>query len=209
MAATLIREDKLTGSTEGPSRFSQILRQTGAHYGHRDIDMQLWTVDGTAGATYTADVGTDGQQQHPILAFDYQTADDLAFMRFMVPPDYKPGGELFLLCWFYANDSTATHKTAFDVGVRIVPTTSSTAASTDHTSNVVLDGTSTAVVADFAAYTDDTANEIKSFQLDLTNGGAQEYLPFDLVLVTLTHDTDKDSMAAAVNICHTALIWER
>lgn len=209
MAATLIREDKMGGdSYDASSRFSQIIKHTGLKYGHKDLDMQLWTADGTNGTTYTAATGTDGQQQHPTHAFA-DDSDDSCFIRFMVPPDYKPGGDFFLLVWFYSADHTATHKTAFDVKVRTVPTTSSIAASTDHASNVVLDGTGTAVAADFAAYVDDTVSEIKSLQLDLTNSGAATYDPFDLLLVEVENDSSESTISDDVTFVHAALIWER
>jgi len=206
--ATIIREDLLKGSLSGPSRFSQIIKQTGMKYGHKDLDMQLWTADGANGTTYVADTGTDGQQQHPTHMFA-NDSDDSMFIRFMVPPDYKPAGQLFLLCWFYGTDHTATHKTAFDVKIRQVPTTSSIASASDHASNVVLDGAGTAVTANFAAYVDDDVGEIKSLQLDLTNAGASDFDPFDLLLVEVENDSGDSTITDNVTFVHSTLIWER
>ena len=206
--ATLIREDKLPQSQANPARYSQVLANTGGKYGFCNLDMQLWTADGANGTTYAADTGTDGQQQHPTHTFA-DDSDDSCFTRFMVPPDYKVGGDLFILVWFYSADHTATHKTAFDVNVRVVPTTSSIAASDDHASNVVLDDTGVAVQSDFSAYCDDTVSEIKSMQLDLTNSNAVEYVPFDLLLVEVENDSSQSTISDDVTFVHAALVWER
>lgn len=206
--ATIIREDKLKGSTEGSSRFSQIIKHTGLKYGHKDLPMNTWTIDGSNGATYTADYGTDGQQQHPIMAFAHNS-DDLMYNRFMVPPDYKPGGTMELLVWFYADDTNPALHAAFDAKVRIIPTTSALKASDDHTSNVAIDGAGTGVVADNEPYVDDTPGQVKCMVMDLTNGNAQAYDPFDFVLLEVMQDSSEDTLGATVTVCHACLVYER
>ena len=206
--ATIIREDKLKGSQSGSSRFSQIIKHTGLRYGHKDLDMQLWTVDGTNGTTYAADTGTDGQQQHPTQEFAHDS-DDYMFTRFMVPPDYKPGGDLELFLWFYSSDHDDTHTMAWDVTVHSIPTTSAIASEDDHTSNVTLDTAGTAVAADQAAYVDETASEIKCSIIDLTNGGSSDYDPFDVLLVSVGNDSSESTISAAALVCHSAVVYER
>lgn len=156
--------------TEGPSRYSHAVARTHDKWGIVDLDMQLWTVDGSNGAAYTADYGTDEQIQFPILLFD-DSSDDGAYIRFRMPPDYNESiGKAYLhVDFFTPGDHDATHLVYFKGEALLVPHTTSTVASDDHADNVVIDTAMTSI-GSVAAYLDDTVSETKSFQLEITSG---------------------------------------
>jgi hypothetical protein len=204
-----INEELLGQNQEGPARFLPMLARTGGNYGFHNIDMQLWTVDGTAGPAYTADVGTDGQQQHPVLLFDYQTADDKGFVRFAVPPDYD-GGKIYLLIWWYVNDNTAAHNAVWAGTVQRVPSGMSYAASSSYAGNVVLDVAGVAFTSVSNAFVSDAVNEIQVSVIDLTTSTDGALLePLDLALVQLFNDVSEDDLGAGAYVCHSAIMYTR
>jgi hypothetical protein len=195
---------------EGPARFLHAMARTGAKFGMFDIDMQLWTVDGTNGATYTADYGTDGQQQHPILAFATTGTDDCAWTRFALPPDYDKR-HAYVVLWWYANDNTtATHNAVWGGTCQRVPSGLSYKTSSSFASNVVLDAAGAALGSITSAFVSDTAYEVQACFFDLqssTDGLKLE--PLDLVLLKVYNHVASEDLGAAPVICHSAVIYSR
>ena len=76
------------------------------HYGYITKMPGEFSVDGTAPAAFTNDVGTDGTQQDEQLDFAGD-ADDLAFCQFVVPNDWGGSHVVFRLLWS-ATDTTGT-----------------------------------------------------------------------------------------------------
>jgi len=194
----------------GVSRFLHMFKRTPAAYGLIQLDMQLWTVDGTNGATYAADTGTDGKQQHPTLTFAYQTADDLAFIRFVMPPDYnKEQGEIKLMLYWYESGTDNTKKAVWAGTVHRAPAGESVASGSDYAGNAKLDTAGTAFTS-VSSYSDGSANEISCATIDLTTsavGAAVE--PLDLVFVKLFNDVSEDSLGATPVVCGAALLYSR
>lgn len=194
----------------GLSRFLHPFKRTPAGYGLINLDMQLWTVDGTAGAVYTADAGTDGQQQHPVLQFATATADDLAFCRFVMPPDYnREVGEIFLLWYWYEAGTTNTQKAVWAGKVRRIPAGETHTSGSDYSGNVALDGAGVAFTA-VTAYTDGSANEIGCTKIDLTTSSqAAAIEPLDLVQLYVYNDQSEDTLAQTPYVCGAAIMYSR
>lgn len=194
---------------EGPGRFMHSLARSGIKYGIYNVDVQLMTVDGTNGATYTADAGTDGQQQHPVLAFATTGTDDCAWMRWAMPPDYD-GHAAWLLLWWYVNDTTAAHNACWGGTLQRVPSGLSYAQSSSFASNVVLDLAGAALGSLNNAFVSDGANEVQVSYFDLhtsTDGLVME--PLDLVLVKVYNHVVSEDLGATPYICHAAVLYTK
>lgn len=194
----------------GISRFLHMFKRTSGGYGIEQLPLNTWTVDGTNPATYTADSGTDGQQQHPILAFATATADDHAWTRFVMPPEYnKEQGEIFLLVYWYEAGTTNTQKAVWAGDVHRAPAGETIFSGSDYAGNAALDAAGTAFTA-VTSYTDGSANEIGCAKIDLTTssvGAAIE--PLDLVFLHLYNDQSEDTLAQAPTVCGAALMYSR
>ena len=195
----------LRDSYEGASRFLGAIKQSGMRFVTVHKDLQLWTVDGTTPATYTADGGTDGQQQHPTLTFAYASADDLAFIRDTVPLEFKPGGKVYLLVKWSSADHDPTHKANWDGTMRRIPCGNANISNVDYSGNVVQDAAGTAFTGT-DGYCDDTVNEIVSTFIDLDG---VDLFPLDTVQIQLVMDMSGDTLTADAVVHDTAILYER
>ena len=195
----------LNQSTEPASRFLGDIYKTGMKWITVHKDLQLWTVDGSAGATYTADVGSDGRQQHPTLGFAHETADDLAFIRDTVPYEFKPEGRVYLVIKWSANDTDPTHKAVWDGTMRRIPCGDARVSNVNYAGNVVQDAAGTGLTA-LTSYCDDTANEIVTTFLPLD---AIDLYPLDTLQLCIWMDESAADVGATVTVHDTALVYER
>ena len=195
----------LNPSFEGASRYLGDIERTGMKWITVHKDLQLWTVDGTAGATYTAAVGTNAQQLHPTLGFAFETADDFAFIRDTVPYEFKPEGKVYLVIKWSSTDHDPTHTVKWDGTMRRIPCGDARVSNVDYAGNVVQDGAGTGLTI-HTSYCDDTASEIVTTYLPLD---AIDLYPLDTLQLQLFMDESACTVAAAVTVHDTALVYER
>ena len=193
-------------SLEGASRFLGAIQNTGMRYGTIQLPINGWTVDGTEGATITADVGTDGTMQQPSMAFA-NDSDDIAFNRFYLPLEYSmERGEI----WVVLTTDSSNHDNSvfmeWNVEATVIPTTVSTGSTEEYSTNVKMDTSTTSCVV-INQYVHETTYLTKSIMANLTDGITPR--PGDYILIKVWNDNSDSSVTGAMNIVGACVHYSR
>ena len=172
----------------------------GPGWGYIFWDANDIVVDGTAPPTLTRDVGTDGQSQVSKLAFDFQTADDIAFINAVVPGDLADGGEMYLDLYWDINANSSNVR--WDGVVTLTPPDKTTVLDAAGTA---LTGVSTAVPG--------TAYFLTRTTLTIDNGAGSPVSPtrgyFMQIQIFRDQDHADDAAGAAANLSKAVLRYQK
>lgn len=201
MAYDSAYEDVL-GQHRGPlSRYLGLPKGVSCYYGNIDLPINEWQPDGANGFTLST-VGTNAQFLSDAMQFNFETADDIGYTKFTIPPDFNyEDQEIYLALKWYSADHDDEHYATWDGVVRRVPEGVS-----NSDDNEVWDAAGDVALTAVNALADDTTLEVVTTFIDLA---VTDYSHGDDVQLTLLNDVSENTLTAVAYVVSANIVYAR